>query len=119
MKICFELTDRENERLSEYIHERWGARSHGKKSEVVRTALIEYLSAHEKPTATPTREKKSEKRKPPVSREGEKKRPRIADSPELIATIDQMLQEGKTIQEIADSTGYAWSTVKNYLKNRS
>jgi len=69
MKLCIELSELESEQLSDFIHVRWGARAHGKKTEVLREALLEYLNAHEKPTPPATCEKKSEKRKIPPNRQ--------------------------------------------------
>jgi len=121
MKLCIEITDSENERLSEYIHARYGARVHGRKTAILRDALIEYLDRKSMPPATC--EKKSEKRgigaPIPVSREGETKRPRIRDDPMLVKKIDAMIAEGKTIAEIAREIGYSWSTVKSYLQHAS
>lgn len=121
MKLCIEITDSENERLSEYIHTRYGARVHGRKTAILREALIEYLDRKSMPPAMP--EKKSEKRRvgapTPVSREGESKRPRIRDDPMLVKKIDAMIADGKTIAEIAREIGYSWSTVKSYLQHAS
>ena len=113
MKLCIEITDSENERLSEYIHARYGARVHGRKTAILREALIEYLDRKSMPPAMP--EKKPEKKKAPVSREGESKRPRIRDDPMLVKKIDAMIADGKTIAEIAREIGYSWSTVKSYI----
>lgn len=46
MKHCIELSSDEDAQLSDYIHARYGARSHGKVSVVLREALREYLSNH-------------------------------------------------------------------------
>ncbi|MCK9571550.1 hypothetical protein M0R72_21550, partial [Candidatus Pacearchaeota archaeon] len=75
---------------------------------MAREALIEYLDRKSMPPATC--ERKSEKKKAPVTREGESKRPRIRDDPMLVKKIDAMIAGGKTIAEIAREIGYSWST---------
>jgi len=116
MKVCVELNPEENTRLEALALKLFG-RVHGGKSKLIHEALIAYLDREEKPTPTATSQKEIIKNdKPPVSREGEIKRPRIADDPQLVAKIAAMIAEGKNIADIANATGYAWSTVKSYLR---
>ena len=116
-RISLDLDETLNKALKQYCLNHFPD-PYGKQQEVLREALVEFLERREIATARPTHEKESQKKKPPASREGEVKRPKIADDQQLVAKIDAMLRDGKNIADIADEIGYAWSTVKSYLRRR-
>jgi hypothetical protein len=116
MRLCVDLPPDLSLRWKYHLLKRYGT-AYGVQQQEVIDILSMYLEDQEIATALPIQKKKSEKKKAPVSREGERKRPRIKDDPVLVAKIAEMQKEGKTIQEIANATGYAWSTIKSYRKS--
>jgi DNA-binding NarL/FixJ family response regulator len=116
-RISLDLDETLNKALKQYCLNHF-REPYGKQQEVLREALVEFLDRRKKTEASPIHEKKPEKKIIPVSREGEKRRPRIADDPALVAKIDAMIRDGKNIADIANEIGYAWSTVKSYLTKR-
>jgi DNA-binding NarL/FixJ family response regulator len=114
MRLCVDLPDDLSLRWKYHLLKQYGT-AYGVQQQEVIDILSKYL---DESMAPPMHEKKSEKKKAPVSRQGETKRPRIKDDPALVKKIDAMLADGKTIQEIASEIGYAWSTVKSYLSRK-
>ncbi len=107
MKINIDLSEEESTRLSNYLHARWGAKSHGKKTKLLHDALIEYLDAREKSTAPPACEKKPEKRKVPQealapvgNRRPDPRRLEVTN-PDLAAKILEMAGRDVPIRTIA------------------
>ncbi len=114
MKLCIEITDSENERLSEYIHTRYGARVHGRKTAILREALIEYLDR--KSMAPPKPEKKSEKRVPEEKKSEKRKlRASIRKDPVAMAKLKQMHESGVGPFDIADALGYNRKTISGVI----
>lgn len=103
MKINIDLSEEESTRLSNYLHARWGPKSHGKKTKLLHDALIEYLDAREIATPPATIEKKPEKRKVPPDVGNRRPDPRRleATNPDLAAKILEMAARDVPIRTIA------------------
>jgi hypothetical protein len=117
MRLCVDLPPELSLRWKYHLLKQYGT-AYGVQQQEVIDILSMYLDTREITTAQPMQEKETRKKIAPVSREGERKRPRIKDDPALVKKIDAMLADGKTIQEIASEIGYAWSTVKSYLSRK-
>jgi DNA-binding NarL/FixJ family response regulator len=120
MRLCVDVPEDTAVRIKRYLLDTFHT-TYKVQQPMLLEAVLEYLDRKSMPPAMP--EKKSEKRRvgapTPVSREGEARRPRIRDDPELVRKIDAMIADGKTIAEIAREIGYSWSTVKSYLQHAS
>jgi DNA-binding NarL/FixJ family response regulator len=112
MRLCVDLPDDLSLRWKYHLLKRYGT-AYG----VQQKEVIDILSAFlDKSTAPPVLGKITRKK---ISREGEKRRPRIAKDPALVAKIAAMQKKGKNIADIAKEIGYPWSTVKSYLTRRT
>lgn len=142
MKHCIELSSDEDVQLSDYIHARYGARSHGKVSVVLREALREYLSNHaivqsilQKSTADARIDKPGKEIALPKERaenevsvpappkvalekksETRKLRRSIKKDPVAMEKLKQMYESGARQIDIADALGYNRKTMHGVIK---
>ncbi|MGD0954207.1 MAG: hypothetical protein ABR985_17760 [Methanotrichaceae archaeon] len=122
-RISVELDNDLNYSLKQYCLNRWRDSPYGHQQQIMRDALKEYLAAHAiKPQAPPKESEygmsddgQSPAKEPPEKPHAEPKVKPIAD-PEKVATMKQILKEGRKVPEIHEKTGIPASTIRNRTK---
>ena len=121
-RIGVELDSDLNWALKQYCLNRWRDSPYGHQQQIIRDALKEYLAAHAiKPQAPPKESEygmSDDGQSPAKATEKPHAEPKvkpIAD-PEKVATMKQMLKEGRKVPEIHEKTGIPASTIRSRIK---
>jgi len=117
-RISVELDNDLNYSLKQYCLNRWRDSPYGHQQQIIRDALKEYLAAHAiKPQAPPKESEygMSDDGQSPAKATEKPDVKSIAD-PGKVATMKQMLKEGRKVPEIHEKTGIPASTIRSRIK---